>query len=138
MPKNPELARLTTLGQRIKHWRLQRGLTQAGLAKLAGVGASTISGLELNEQKKSGDLVKIAGALKINATYLATNQGDPEDLSAQPAAAPVVPNGGKYDYVGATSDLDDNEQELAWLKFLKDVAEIRERRPRPVRRKKAS
>lgn len=61
-----------TLGQRLKRLRNAIGLTQGDLAKKAGCGQSTISGLENDTRPKRPDLIEIAHVLGVDAYYLRT------------------------------------------------------------------
>ena len=59
------------LGERIKQQRLNRGLTQEGLAENANVSVSFLGQIERGERKLSLEtLVKIAGALGASLDFL--------------------------------------------------------------------
>jgi transcriptional regulator with XRE-family HTH domain len=60
-----------SLGERLARLRKAKGLTQDQLAKLAGVGQSTVGGIEKNARAKiPGSLIDIAHALGVDAYYL--------------------------------------------------------------------
>lgn len=61
---------MNTLGDRIKHFRNLKGLSQKELAKLAGVTQPVIAELELNNQRSTKKLVEIARALEVAAEVL--------------------------------------------------------------------
>lgn len=70
------------LGQRVKLRRRELGLTQAGLAKLAGISQPTISTLERGGTSSTRDIVKLAAALQTTAAYLMTGKGTPDDAES--------------------------------------------------------
>lgn len=76
---------MQTLPERLKHARLERGLSQAELAAAAGVAQSTVGNIEAKHRKSAGSLPLLAAALKVNHAWLAWNQG-PKDLT--PSNAP--------------------------------------------------
>lgn len=60
-----------TLGQRLARIRQEKGFTQDQLAKLAGVGQSTVGGIESGSRAKvPGSLIDIAHALGVDSYYL--------------------------------------------------------------------
>lgn len=62
---------LESLGDRLARLRLSKDLTQVQLAKLAGVGQSTIASIEGKARAKvPGSLIDIAHALGVDAYYL--------------------------------------------------------------------
>ncbi|MRR49349.1 MAG: XRE family transcriptional regulator [Rhodocyclaceae bacterium] len=66
MKKEPE-----TLGDRLSRLREDKRLTQTQLAKLAGVGQSTVAGIESGARSTvPGSLIDIAHALGVDAYYL--------------------------------------------------------------------
>ncbi len=74
---------LTTLAGRVKWARKKRELSQAALAKAAGVSQGTIGNVESGERKKPRELVSIARALRVFPAWLDTARGD-WDASAAP------------------------------------------------------
>jgi transcriptional regulator with XRE-family HTH domain len=78
----------TTVGDRIRQRRLLLDISQKELAKRAGLAQPTISSLEQNIASNSRALPKIADALKCNALWLQTGEGDPELMleGTRPAA----------------------------------------------------
>lgn len=70
---------VNNLGQRIRGLRKTKGLTQAKLAKMAGIKQPSLSELETGESRlPAGDtLVLLAVALECNPEWLATGRGSP-------------------------------------------------------------
>ncbi len=60
----------TTLAQRIQQTRELRKMTQAELAKAAGVRQSTIGNLEAGIRRSTERLLEIAGALRVRPEWL--------------------------------------------------------------------
>ncbi len=61
---------MSTFNNRVKAQRLKLGLTQARLAKLAGIPQSTIGQIENGRNKSSTKLVELASALQTTPEYL--------------------------------------------------------------------
>lgn len=73
-PRHP--IRLDTMGGRICHWRIQRGLTQDQLGRAAEVGKSFISLIEDERSVPSVFTIKlIADALQVRLDYLIAGRG---------------------------------------------------------------
>lgn len=72
-----KMGRMGTVGQRVKHARIQAGLSQGKLAKLAGIKQPTISELEKGDSKTSRHLYKIASVTGFNVLWLAEGKGPP-------------------------------------------------------------
>ena len=71
------------LGERIRHIRVVRGLSQARLAERIGVDRSALSRIETGERKVSAlDLVRVAQALDVTVPDLVTLP-DPDALAAR-------------------------------------------------------
>lgn len=72
---------IQSLGERLREARRARKVTQAQLAKAAGVKQPSISELETGETKMiSGDtLIAISSALRVRPEWLLTNRGQMED-----------------------------------------------------------
>lgn len=109
-------------------------MTRPQLAKLSKVPYSTLAEIENNEQKTTTKITQIAGALRLNPHYLATDKGNPEDLTATPA------DGERLDWPipidrSEFQDLDEIELELVGLKLQKIIDEIRAKRTRHKTRK---
>lgn len=67
---------METLGERVTRLRKALELTQDELAKKAGVGQSTINGVEKGaRQKMPSSLIEIAHALGVDAFWLKTGNG---------------------------------------------------------------
>ena len=66
---------LTGMGQRIFSLRKKKGLTQEGLANLAGVSYQTISTAELGKKAlRPENIVKLSQALGVSTDYLLTGK----------------------------------------------------------------
>lgn len=66
---------MDTLGKRLKHARLERGLTQMQLAQASGVKQSDISKLERGDSITTTGVVRLAKALGCSAEWLDTGNG---------------------------------------------------------------
>jgi transcriptional regulator with XRE-family HTH domain len=64
-----------TVGGRVKQVREQRKLSQAALAKAAGVSQGAIGNFERDIRKKPRDLLAVARALDVNPAWLETGKG---------------------------------------------------------------
>jgi SOS-response transcriptional repressor LexA len=71
------------LGERIKAARKEAKLTQAALAKAAGLNQATISQLESDVMSSSTALPAIAKALNVNSYWLLTGLGDKQGIEPQ-------------------------------------------------------
>lgn len=65
-----------TIGDRVKRARKHAGLNQRDLAKAIGITQPSLSELERGESRSSAYLIQIAAACGIDATWLATGQGE--------------------------------------------------------------
>ncbi len=74
---------MSELKDRLKTARKNAKMTQAQLAKAVPISQGTISDLESGRNKGTASLVKIAQALKVNAHWLATGEGEMTALPAQ-------------------------------------------------------
>lgn len=76
-----EYKNFSTYAERLKWARMQRGLTQAELARLAGVNQSTIAQQEKGTRVIKGNaprsLIAIATVLDVNPEWLLSNIGSP-------------------------------------------------------------
>ena len=64
-----------TISERIKYFRTKRELTQAGLAKAAGLSQSTVAQIENGDKDPSfTTLLKLAGALDCHIAVLFTSE----------------------------------------------------------------
>lgn len=68
------------LSERLKTIRMKRHLSQQQLADRAGVKRTTIANIEQGIVERSSYIVEIAGALNIDATWLATGIPQPKDV----------------------------------------------------------
>ena len=82
------ITNVETIGSRVKWAREQRGLTQAALAKVAGVSTSSIGNLEAGIRDKPRDLVALAFALGARPAWLATGQGEWEEAPSPRGRTP--------------------------------------------------
>lgn len=73
---------VNTIGERIKWAREQRGLSQAKVAKAAGVSTSTIGNLEAGLRDKPRELNAIAAALAASPAWLESGRGSWEAFDA--------------------------------------------------------
>ena len=73
---------LTGMGQRIFSLRKKKGLTQEGLANLAGLSYQTISTAELGKKAlRPENIVKLSQALGVSTDYLLTGKHNLIDQS---------------------------------------------------------
>lgn len=75
---------METQGQRLKHFRKLRGLSQIELARISGVGQSAISELENDKPKDIFGLIEIAVALRVNVYFLKYGVGSPTGKEVPP------------------------------------------------------
>jgi transcriptional regulator with XRE-family HTH domain len=66
---------VNSIGERIAWAREERGITQAELARRAGVSQASIGGYESGLRKRPRELLSIARALEINPNWLETGEG---------------------------------------------------------------
>lgn len=76
---------LETLGNRVAAVRKERKLSQAELARLAGVAPGTIGNLESGTRKAPRELLALADALGISPQWLKTGKGPIETDAAAPS-----------------------------------------------------
>ncbi|MFK7088661.1 helix-turn-helix transcriptional regulator [Chromobacterium violaceum] len=69
---------MDTLGRRVRIEREKKGWTQRALARRAGVGHSTIVGIEVERVRETRKLVPIARALGVAPQWLETGRGPRE------------------------------------------------------------
>lgn len=93
----------TGFGVRLRCRRIALGLTQAELAERSGVGQGTISKIERGDQDQSVHTPRLADALCVYATWLATGSG-PQLLSDLAAAAAAT--------VSASATLDTSSENV--------------------------
>lgn len=68
---------MLTVGDKIKYFRKQRGMTQAQLAELTGIHPVSIRKYEINKmQPQSQQLERIAEALRVNSGALSSSNSD--------------------------------------------------------------
>lgn len=83
-------AGMETLAKRTRYARTRLGLTQAEVADLAGMKQPDISKIERGEILRTTGLLGLARALKCNANWLDTGDGDP-GFDAPQEASNVTP-----------------------------------------------
>ena len=74
---------MMTFAQRLKYARKNVGLTQSTVANTVGIKQPTYQALESGKVEKTSSLLQIAQALKVNAHWLATGEGEMTALPAQ-------------------------------------------------------
>lgn len=76
---------IKTYGERVRAARLALKMSQAALAKKAGVSQTTVSDIERGRNENSKDIIQIARALKRTPEYLSTGKeretGDSEVMA---------------------------------------------------------
>ncbi|WP_066018682.1 helix-turn-helix domain-containing protein [Endozoicomonas atrinae] len=72
---------MSTLGDRLRRVRKERGLSQAALAEAVGSRQSSINDIESGRNKKSVYLVKIAHALNVDPVWLENGSGNVNGMS---------------------------------------------------------
>lgn len=80
MQASGPITNVNTIGERLKWAREQRGMTQAALAKAAGVSTSTIGNLESGLREKPRDFLAIAAALRVNPYWLERKFGQWDEI----------------------------------------------------------
>ncbi|WP_433044471.1 helix-turn-helix domain-containing protein [Dactylosporangium sp. CS-033363] len=79
------------MGERLRSMREARGLSLSALARAAGIGKATLSGLEHGTRNPTLEtLYAVAGALGVPLTALVLNPGDPPALAADVRGAAVT------------------------------------------------
>lgn len=73
------IAFMKTLRDRMKLARTEANVSQGALAKMLGIGQSTIASIENGRNQSSGHLVQIALALGVNPVWLADGKGKMRD-----------------------------------------------------------
>lgn len=83
----------TTTGQRIRALRRSKKLTQAVLAKIAGVSSPAVTEWEKDSYlPKAASLEAIAGVFGVTTEYILTGKGDPSAMQNEQAnVIPVAP-----------------------------------------------
>jgi transcriptional regulator with XRE-family HTH domain len=128
-----DIPRFKTLGSRIAWWRTERKLERRDLAKRVGMPYSTLSEIENEGQHSSTKIASLAAVLQVNAYYLETDEGDPLDIKAVPALAQAEnwPFSFPKSVLG---EFDENELELAEMKYLQSLEQIRKKRRKSTKR----
>jgi transcriptional regulator with XRE-family HTH domain len=82
----------TEVGNRLRRLREARGISLSALARSAGIGKATLSGLELGTRNPTLEtLYAVAGALGVPLTALVLEPGAPPDAAADVRGAAVTP-----------------------------------------------
>jgi len=84
---------MSTLKDRLIEARKEAGLSQAGLAKLAGCGQTTVASIENGRNQGSTALARIAEVLHVEALWLSEGRGEKRRSkdTTQPDPANVAP-----------------------------------------------
>ncbi|MFI5910240.1 helix-turn-helix domain-containing protein [Dactylosporangium sp. NPDC051541] len=81
----------TSVGERLRRMREQRGLSLSALARAAGIGKATLSGLEHGTRNPTLEtLYAVAGALGVPLTALVLHPGDPPAAAVDVRGAAVT------------------------------------------------
>lgn len=131
MPRPPDLPKFSSIGPRVKHWRIRRGFERKEFAKLVGMSYSGLADLENDRSKGGKQLHMIAARLRLNAHYLETDKGEPEADHAQDP--PPEPTEWPFQSVPRIklAKLSNIERSYAETKLLEAIQEIEaERRKR--------
>lgn len=106
---------MNTFGERLKAARKAHGITQAELAKLAGISQTTIADIERGRNKGSTEVLKLAKSLEVSPDWLATGKGTRElsNVASAPDVRGYVPliswvQAGEYSEVIDRADLGDD------------------------------
>jgi transcriptional regulator with XRE-family HTH domain len=78
MPKPAGLPKFSSVGPRVRWWRVHRKMSRKDLAAKVGLSYSGLADLENDRQQGSGQLHLIAAALRLNPHYVETDKGEPE------------------------------------------------------------
>ena len=82
----------TTIGERIRKAREEKGLDQATLASKAGIVTRTLQRWEKSEQTPDGlAITKLARATNVQANWLLTGQGEMYDMPGRPSNVYSLP-----------------------------------------------
>lgn len=86
--KANKIVQMQTLAKRLKEARARAGLSQAKLAKLAGVSQSTIANIESGTRFEPQKAVQIARALGVSAEWLVEGRETVAAATPVPSAEP--------------------------------------------------
>ena len=81
---------MTSIGERMKRKRIERGFSQKHIANVAGVTNAAVSKWEANGGKSISAVValRIAQHLKVNPFWLIHGEGEPTDIVHVPDISP--------------------------------------------------
>jgi len=79
---------MSTLKDRLIEARKEAGLSQAGLAKLAGCGQTTVASIENGRNQGSTALARIAEVLHVEALWLSEGAAKSADQKTPPSPIP--------------------------------------------------
>ena len=74
---------MNTLAERLKHAREMANLSQQEVAKRAGISQPTYFKIENGSTLKPRNILEIAHALKVNADWLATGEGQMHHITPE-------------------------------------------------------
>ncbi|WP_323018566.1 helix-turn-helix domain-containing protein [Castellaniella sp.] len=76
---------MKTFGERLRHTRIRRGLSQAQLAHACGLSQSAISSYENGSRQSPKKLLNLAQALSVDIYWLSRGEGTAESASSMAA-----------------------------------------------------
>lgn len=82
----------TTFGDRVREARTRRGLSQAELARLAGIAQPTLAQMETGRNEGSKKVALLAAVLGVNPVWLTTGRGprDSNDVASSISGVPLI------------------------------------------------
>ncbi|MGM1190502.1 S24 family peptidase [Serratia liquefaciens] len=111
----------TTLAERLKLARKEKGLTQKALGELIGVSQAAIQKIEVAKAKETTKLLDLSKALGVRPEWLASGLGDMHELpiiSKKESNIPPESEWGTVDAWDSGTPLPDDEVEVP---FLRDI-----------------
>ena len=118
---------MDTLGKRIKHFRVKKGLTQRQLAELIGVKHNSISDWENDKNSPYSDTMELlAGALEVDANDLLC-WGNPQNVKedAELLASRVLANPKIKHLLPKIAGLNEDDMELL-MNFIQRLSKEKE------------
>lgn len=112
----------TTLAERLKLARKEKGLTQKALGELIGVSQAAIQKIEVAKAKETTKLLDLSKALGVRPEWLSSGLGDMRESTARPhhpdSTIPQESDWGTVDAWDSKTPLPSDEVEVP---FLKDI-----------------
>jgi transcriptional regulator with XRE-family HTH domain len=87
-----------TIGQRIRHARQLRQLTQAQLARACGLSQGAIGNYESDSRRSPKNILRIADALRVEPAWLAMGTGPMETVGMQVGEATAIAQAGDWPF----------------------------------------